>query len=372
MLDARPNYFAGTAVFMSEAQRKSMMDQISAIEFLAKNTAYQKEMARRLDDPIFDQQGRTRGAFMGYDFHMTNDGAKLIEVNTNAGGALIVNAMSKALGRPSQRAENMIVDMFKREWKMAGRTGPLTRIAIIDHEPETQFHYPDMCLAKEMFERAGIETIIADVADLVLRDNKLWIADKSIDLVYNRTTDFMLSAPGNSVLRTALMDDLAVVTPAPRHHALYADKRNLTIFSDTDRLMAYGMPGSVQETLASIPFTGEVTSDNYAGLWASRKDYFFKPKDGFGSRAAYRGAKITKKVWDHIGLGNYVAQDFIPAPKRAVNIGRETLQLKYDIRVYTYNGDPILMMARIYEGQTTNLRTDGGGLAVVLPLGAFS
>ena len=30
-----------------------------------------------------------RGVFMGYDFHLAADGPKLIEVNTNAGGAFL-------------------------------------------------------------------------------------------------------------------------------------------------------------------------------------------------------------------------------------------------------------------------------------------
>ena len=36
--------------------------------------------------------------------------------------------------------------------------------------------------------------------------------------------------------------------------------------------------------------------------------------------------------------------------------------LKFDLRAYTYAGDVMWMAARLYQGQTTNFRTPGGGL----------
>jgi len=42
------------------------------------------------------------------------------------------------------------------------------------------------------------------------------------------------------------------------------------------------------------------------------------------------------------------------------------MNLKYDVRVYTYAGEILGLMARFYQGQTTNFRTEHGGLASVL------
>lgn len=39
--------------------------------------------------------------------------------------------------------------------------------------------------------------------------------------------------------------------------------------------------------------------------------------------------------------------------------------MKLDVRLYAYNGAPLLMAARVYQGQTTNFRTPGGGFAPV-------
>jgi hypothetical protein len=39
---------------------------------------------------------------------------------------------------------------------------------------------------------------------------------------------------------------------------------------------------------------------------------------------------------------------------------------KMDVRLYTYDGQLLLAAARLYQGQTTNFRTPGGGFASVL------
>ena len=40
--------------------------------------------------------------------------------------------------------------------------------------------------------------------------------------------------------------------------------------------------------------------------------------------------------------------------------------LKLDVRNYVYDGSVQLLAARLYQGQTTNMRTPGGGFAPVL------
>lgn len=41
-------------------------------------------------------------------------------------------------------------------------------------------------------------------------------------------------------------------------------------------------------------------------------------------------------------------------------------RLKVDVRAYTYDGQILLLAARVYAGQTTNFRTPGGGFAAVI------
>jgi hypothetical protein len=118
------------------------------------------------------------------------------------------------------------------------------------------------------------------------------------------------------------------------------------------------------EVLAhGIPRTEVVGPENADALWAGRRRLFFKPAAGHGSKAAYRGEKLTRRVWDEIRQGSYVAQALVPPSER--NIDAAT-PLKLDVRNYVYDGSVQLLAARLYQGQTTNMRTPGGGFAPVL------
>jgi hypothetical protein len=116
----------------------------------------------------------------------------------------------------------------------------------------------------------------------------------------------------------------------------------------------------------SIPACEAVTADNAAALWERRRHLFFKPLAGFGARAVYRGDKLTRKVWEQILAGDYIAQALVPPSQRAMEIDAAQTTLKFDIRAYTYAGRLQLLAARTYSGQTTNFRTEGGGFAPVL------
>lgn len=127
------------------------------------------------------------------------------------------------------------------------------------------------------------------------------------------------------------------------------------------------MPLADQETLlATVPACERVRPENASTLWEQRKHLFFKPLEGFGARAVYRGDKLTKKVWEQILQGDYIAQTLVPPPVRAMQVGDTETALKFDLRAYTYGGRVQLLAARTYSGQTTNFRTEGGGFAPVM------
>ncbi len=105
--------------------------------------------------------------------------------------------------------------------------------------------------------------------------------------------------------------------------------------------------------------------DNADALWATRRQLYFKPAAGFGSRGTYRGAKLTKKTWSSILRGDYVAQELVAPSERLLIIDGANRSLKVDVRCYVYRGEILLLGARMYRGQTTNFRTGGGGLAAV-------
>jgi hypothetical protein len=162
-----------------------------------------------------------------------------------------------------------------------------------------------------------------------------------------------------------------VVTPNPRAHAIFADKRNLTLMSNAEQLKQWGLPDDHLEVLrASVPTTVEVSARNTDALWRDRRDLFFKPAGGHGGKAVYRGSKLTRKVWAEIIAGDYVAQSYAAPSARGVQLGAARTELKVDVRLYTYAGSVLLAAARLYQGQTTNMRTPGGGFAPVLEVRA--
>jgi hypothetical protein len=99
--------------------------------------------------------------------------------------------------------------------------------------------------------------------------------------------------------------------------------------------------------------------------WAERKQWFFKPVNGYGSKGAYRGDKLTKRVFEDIMQADYVAQRQAMPGEISVPQNDTAITLKYDVRCYVYDGHIQLVAARLYQGQTTNFRTTGGGFALL-------
>ncbi|MDQ5903241.1 MAG: hypothetical protein QG672_830, partial [Pseudomonadota bacterium] len=63
--------------------------------------------------------------------------------------------------------------------------------------------------------------------------------------------------------------------------------------------------------------------------------------------------------------GGYIAQALVPPSERRLQVAGEPQQFKLDLRNYAYAGKVQLVVARLYQGQTTNFRTPGGGFAPV-------
>ena len=118
--------------------------------------------------------------------------------------------------------------------------------------------------------------------------------------------------------------------------------------------------------LTGIAHTVLVDSDDAETLWSARKHLFFKPAKGYGSKAAYRGDKLTRRVFSEILKNDYVAQTLVQPSERQLEVENKLVDFKLDLRHYAYKGQTQLISARLYQGQTTNFRTPGGGFAQVI------
>ena len=74
---------------------------------------------------------------------------------------------------------------------------------------------------------------------------------------------------------------------------------------------------------------------------------------------------MTTKVFSKIREDDYVAQDLVPPSGRTARLESGDTELKLDVRAYVYDGEVQILAARLYQGQTTNFRTPGGGFAPV-------
>ena len=383
IVEERPHLFAESAVFVSETCVQRQREIIAAIESVILMPAYQdRVLAYAPDAAKFTP--KAHGVFFGYDFHLSAEGPQLIEINTNAGGALLNAILARtqkvccdlegdglstlSTGETTANdPEQAFIEMFLQEWQAERGQQSLRSIAIVDEDPQTQYMLPEFILFKKLFEQNNINAVICDPAELVYDNQALWHGNQRIDLVYNRLTDFGLEATAHEALLEAYLAGAVVVTPHPLAHALYADKRNLTLLTDKEALIEIGVDAKTRTILLSgIAHTVSVNPDDSETLWITRKHLFFKPAKGYGSKAAYRGDKLTRRVFCEILQGDYVAQTLVQPSERQLEVENKIVDFKLDLRHYVYKGQTQLISARLYQGQTTNFRTPGGGFAQVI------
>lgn len=367
LAERQPQLFSAADIRIAPAQWQAMAEIVGAIESVIAQPAFRETVLARAPE-IARRPVAARGVFMGYDFHLTVDGPKLIEINTNAGGGLLNAYLLAAHGREDEGARVIAeyLEMFLAEWRLERGDAPLCRIAIVDEAPAGQFLAPEFELFRDLFAVNGIAAVIADPADFQRDGNQLLHDGLPVDMIYNRLTDFYLDSTVDRDIQEVFLAGGVVLTPHPAGHATHADKRNMMSLSDPASLTQFGVDAETQRILlAGIPRTVLVDPHQAEAFWSERKRWFFKPSAGFGSRAAYRGDKLTKRVFDEIMQGGYIAQEIAPPSEHDVPVAGEIQRMKGDFRCFVYDGHIQLVAARLYQGQTTNFRTPGGGFAPV-------
>jgi hypothetical protein len=372
--------FAGrTVISLAPAHYEVLRRTVRAAFRLAHGAPWRARVDAEAPPHLCFEPGN-HGVFMGYDFHLGPDGPRLIEINTNAGGALVNGLHTAALCDPVKLAclcaellpletmEERLVRQFTAELEAARGPGARLRsAAIVDDQPERQFLRAEFELVRELFERRGIEAAVGDTSELVFRDGALSLRGRTLDLVYLRDTDFTLDTPRAAVLRTAYLAGAVVVTPSPREYALLGDKRRLAWLSSPATLRELGAEAGELELLAEVvPETRLVAELEPDALWRDRRTWVFKPATAFGSRAVYRGDKISRRRFDEVrAQPGYLAQRRVEPGEVEVETSEGPRAMKFDVRAYAYRDEILLLGARVYQGQVTNLRSPGGGFSAI-------
>ncbi|EMY78119.1 circularly permuted ATPgrasp domain protein [Leptospira weilii serovar Ranarum str. ICFT] len=379
-------FFSPSASFLDPHDLDSMKKTISVIQKILKYEKVRNELLKEFPERLKSRFSEG-GVFLSFDFHLTDSGPKLIEINTNAGGAFLQMKLVEAQKEccpevkgilPKQEEieelETRFFQTFLEEWKSAGKENLPKFIVIVDKNPTDQFLYPEFLLFRSLFLKHGIDCEIVSPESLKSASNgSISFAGRKIDLIYNRLTDFYLSDSQNEKIRSAWERENVVVTPNPIDYELYAKKTNLILWKNEEFLQNAGIEEEDRMILSqSIPFTGFVGDMNSEQLWSERKKFFFKPASGYGSKAVYRGDKLTKGTFQEILKGENIFQEMILPSERILLKDGEKVPYKMDLRIYVYKEEILLLSARLYQGQTTNFRTPGGGFSPVYVLGLKS
>ncbi len=356
-----PNLFCFQVLELPQSVLTSAQDFIKIAYKLRNNTKYQRHiLGHDITQPHFS-------VLMSFDFHLTENGIKLIEINTNASHALTTTSLINYLA-PHRNSflniEESIFNSFVLEHELYFNSKPHS-ILIADEDPKNQKAFFEFLMYKKLFEAHGISCEIADTKDLTYKDNHIIYQDKKFNFVYNRSTDFYLKS--TPALQQAYIEHRACITPHPEEYKLLADKNRLLDFRDTQLISNFLSHEDIQHLHQVVPEIKHLTDKNFEELWSQKKNLFFKPANAYGGKAAYRGESVSKsKLQSVMAEMNYVAQEYIPAPEIERNIAGKAQKAKYDLRFYVYNGKIQLVAARLYQGQTTNFQTLGLGLSPVL------
>ena len=341
-------------LFLERAVRAQLLTSIAAVgralETLAPRT------------PAID----AAALFNSFDFHLTADGPRLIEINVNAGGAflqglirpglLAIGAQAVCSGEfePDFHPADVIIDA----WRAAKGDAPLASVAIVDINPAGQALHGDMLLARDQLHQLGIACDVLDISELRLEDGRLIGPEWPIDMVYNRCTDFTLSNPGSAVLRAAWKVGAALIAPNPDTHAAFADKSLLIGLSALAR--------DDRDALACVLDTRALDAGNADELWKRRREFVFKPREGYGSRGVYRGDKLSAQRWPELVKGRYLAQAYAEPLPRTLPTSTGPRRFKSDIRVWTHGVRPLHMAARLYSGQVMGMKREAEGFAPIV------
>ncbi|MBF0422223.1 MAG: hypothetical protein HQL73_04455 [Magnetococcales bacterium] len=350
-------------VFLPQGPVKTMIRFIHALHHLQQTPSYQTVVDPLLPDTARFDPGH-EAVMMGYDFHLTPEGPRLIEVNTNAGGALLA---WQAQGRPFpyHGHRNQIMDSFNQEMLLFSQGKKLkpSSVIILDEEPEKQFLYNEMQAFAQQFAARGIQAAIVPPETLELReDNTLSYQGLRVDMIYNRHCDFYLQSEAMARVRTAFLNKRVCLSPHPRAYGLLADKRRMIPWSDDSILSTMAIsPQQRRLILAVTPQTRILDTLDRSNVWQERRHWVFKPVSSHGGKGVLLGRNISKTRFDALIPHQTLAQRLVPPALR--RCPDRDQPVKTDIRFFVYGKKILGVAMRIYHGQITTFREPGSGYA---------
>jgi len=215
----------------------------------------------------------------------------------------------------------------------------------------------------EHFEASGVRALILDPSELSADRDGVYHNEQRIEMIYNRHCDFYLETPAMAGIREAYLAGSVCLSPNPHAYGLLADKRRMQLWRNPLQLAGWGLSARDIEILrTAVPECFLLKERDQEEVWGEHKKWVFKPVDQFGSRGVMVGEKITRSRFAQLDPDATLCQRFSPPGKVVTQDG---LTFKADVRLFAYRERFLGVTARLYRGQVTNMRTEGGGFAAV-------
>ena len=191
-----PPLFSEVVPLSSEAFQ-SMERVIKALFSLKQDPEYLKNLFEESPSSI-KHESQKDSVLMAYDFHIDQGGLpRLIEVNTNASGFLLVNSFYQFQKLNYQKSLESLKNSFEEEWRsynsMNGRQLKPKKVVLIDKNPTEKKMFIEFLMYKDFFKSMGWPLEICDSSSLTINEEGFLVNAKKerVDFIYNRSSRFL-------------------------------------------------------------------------------------------------------------------------------------------------------------------------------------
>jgi hypothetical protein len=205
-------------IFLPQSVIDSMAEAVSHLFRLSRQHAYREAVrSAPIDREILSSPAANLSVLMAYDFHLDGETPRLLEINTNASGYLLADALyhMHAQPNPFPQAMHALKQSFAEEFQRLGLEGS-PHIAIIDEAPRAQKMFPEFLLYQSLFETWGYtaSNMITSTSPIAMAHSsprKRRLISFTIAIV---TLPLQLPLPKNSVVRISVVP--VVSHPIPK------------------------------------------------------------------------------------------------------------------------------------------------------------
>jgi len=214
---------------------------------------------------------------------------------------------------------NSWVDSLTSNYHEFSNSKEMPNVAIvdwIDKEPPSEF-----IEFKKVFEKKGINTVIADPRELVYKNNKLYFKDFRIDCIYRRLVTFEIIERADEIkdfINAYLNGDVCVVgslrSQIPHNKKIFSilhNEKETSFLNEFERAFIE----------KHIPYTVEFDINNSDLIEKAKKNkdlFVLKPVDKYASYGVKIGKDFTQNEWDDF-INNlkddYLLQELCSIPK---------------------------------------------------------